>query len=770
LVRNKFETIRNRGEWIMSRFMTAQGGAGSSREVIFGASLLALMSSMLATAMSTKAEAQSTSATAAGVEAPASGAALQEVVVTAQKRTERLQDVPVPVTAITADSLVSSGQVRIEDYYTRVPGLSVTPNDYGAPQVAIRGLTTGGFTNPTVGVVVDDVPYGASSGLAYGQEVPDFDPSDLARVEVLRGPQGTLYGASSLGGLLKFVTVDPSTEGLSGRVQAGLSSIYNGADLGYNVHAAVNMPIDQTLAVRASAFTRQDAGYIDNILTDQHRVNKGFADGGRLSALWRPSEDLSLKASALFQHFTTNGSSEVDVGPGLGDLQQNSVRGAGASCHDFQAYSATFTARLGDVDLTTVTGYNVNKLSESFDFTETFAPLTEAVFGVTGSPLTADMTTSKFTQEIRLSGRIGPTIEWLFGAFYDHEDSLENQHLLAVVPVTGATIGTWLDNVDPSTFAEYAAFADMTIHITDRFDVQLGGRESHNRQTYMETFTGPYDTFILGKPSPVIDTLVATEDNSFTYLVTPRLKLSPNFMVYARLASGYRPGGPNLNSTSLGLPSHYNPDTTENYEIGVKGDILDHAFSFDASLYYIQWKDVQLQLVDPRSEEAYYANGSRAKSEGVELAIESRPLTGMTIAGWITIDDASLTQAFPKDSSAYGASGAMLPYSSHFSGSLSVDQEVPLRSTATGFVGVSVSYVGDREGQFTPSAARQTYPGYAKTDLRAGVKYESWTVDFFANNATDRRGLLNGGLGTFVPIAFDYIQPRTIGLSVAKTF
>src|SRR3984957_2055274 len=244
-----------------------------------------------------------------------------EIIVTAEKKEERLQDVPVPVSVLSADTLLEFNEVRLQDYYTSVPGLTVIPTNTGSPALTIRGITTNAYSNPTVGITVDDVPYGSSTNMGGGPLVPDLDPSDLARIEVLRGPQGTLYGASSIGGLLKFVTVDPTTDDVSGSVQAGMSSVRNGAELGYNVSGAANVPLSDTLAVRASGFTRQDPGYVDNVETGQRGVNKTDVDGVRFAALWRPSNDFSLKVSALLQDATANGSSNVDVEPGLGDLQ-----------------------------------------------------------------------------------------------------------------------------------------------------------------------------------------------------------------------------------------------------------------------------------------------------------------------------------------------------------------------------------------------------------------------------------------------------------------
>jgi outer membrane receptor protein involved in Fe transport len=251
--------------------------------------------------------------------------------------------------------------------------------------------------------------------------------------------------------------------------------------------------------------------------------------------------------------------------------------------------------------------------------------------------------------------------------------------------------------------------------------------------------------------------------------VTPEFKVSPDLMVYARIASGYRPGGPNL-TLSPGTPTQYDPDKTDNYEIGAKADLLDGRLSIDGSLYSIAWKDIQLSLVNPQSGLGYTGNGSKAKSQGFELSVESKPVRGLTVAAWVTLSDAALTEAFPTTSGAYGLSGNDLPYSSHFSGNLSVHQEIPLRGVLTGFWGGSVSYVGAREGEFTSSADREDLPAFARIDLQVGAKYAAWSVNFFINNLADRRGVLAGGLGSYPPFAYSYIPPRTAGLSIVGTF
>jgi iron complex outermembrane receptor protein len=684
---------------------------------------------------------------------------LEEIVVTAQKREEKLQDVPVPVTVISAETLIDRNQLRLQDYYSTVPGLSLSTGDRGEPFLAVRGISTGyGGGNPTVGITIDDVPYGESTTLGGGSTAPDIDPSDLARVEVLRGPQGTLYGASSIGGLVKFVTVDPSTESLSGRVQAGLTSVENGADVGYNLHGAVNVPLGDTLAVRASGYFRREPGYIDDPGLGLRGVNRVDSDGGRLSALWRLSPDVSLKFSALIQDTKRRGSSDVDLQPGLGDLQQSALRGTGEYTRKTQAYSANLTAKLGGATLTAISGYTDDSFSSVLDATPVYGGLAMTFFGVTGAQFPDHRGATKFTQEIRVLTPVGQRLEWLFGAFYTHESSPGQQTVLAADPATGAPVGVLLHATFPGTYEEYAAFTDLTFHVTNRFDVQIGGRESENKQTLTEAYTGAF----FNAAAPKAD----SSDHAFTYLVTPQFKVSPDLMVYARLASGYRAGGPNVLLPGSGVQPTFGPDRTQNYEVGVKGDVGDHALSFDASLYHIDWKDLQLLAVQGGF--GFFANGSRAKSQGLELSLVSRPVTGLTVAAWVAWDDAELTQDLPPTSQVVGLSGDRLPYSSRFSGNLSLDQQFRLTPGLTGFVGGSLRYAGGREGIFTATPQRENLPAYAQTDVRAGVKHDSWTLNLFANNVADRRGVLSAG----VPFAYvvNYIQPRTVGLSVVKTF
>jgi outer membrane receptor protein involved in Fe transport len=685
-----------------------------------------------------------------------------EVIVTAQKREERLQDVPVPVTAVTADTLVQSDQVKLKDYYSTIPGLSLAPvtSSQSGQAFSIRGIYTAGGGSPTVAVMIDEVPFGGSLGNGGVYGVPDLDPSDLARVEVLRGPQGTLYGESSMGGLVKFVTLDPSPSALSGHIGGGVSSIQNGDVAGYNLRGSINVPLTDTLAFRASALVRREPGYIDNPTLGLDGVNETDAYGVHASALWKPSETFSLKVSALFQDVKGYGFPDVDITPGLGDLQQNYILGIGRSDTKVQAYSAILTARFASAELTAITGYNINQSSDSWDLTSAFGPTVQALFGVGGAPVFQSLVTHKFTQEVRLMTPLSSQFDWLIGAFYSHENTPSLQSVAAEDTGTGQIVGQVVSyDTLSSVYEEIAGFTDLTYKITDSFNVQIGARESHIRQP-------SYDVITTSLGTPTSAPTSASEANSFTYLLTPQLKISPDLMVYARFASGYRAGGAN---TVPDAPPQYSPDKTLDYEIGSKGDFLDHALSFDASVYYIDWKDIQLGLTDPNGL-AYTGNAGAAKSQGLEISTEARPVKGFVISAWAAWNEAVLTKAFPANSAVYGASGDRLPYSSRFSSSLSLTDNFPLAAQLTGSVGATVSYVGERLGTFNATPQRQDLPGYTKLDLRAGVQYNTWAANVFANNVTNKRGILNGGLGQFPEYAFTLIQPRTIGLNVEKSF
>ena len=724
---------------------------------------------------------------------------LEEVVVTAQKKSERLLEVPVAVTVLNTEYLAENNKTRLQDYFASVPGLSLfqTGGVSGGQNIQIRGLSTSGFdaTNPTVAFLVDGVAVGGSTRLSFSNSMfPDVDPSDIDRVEVLKGPQGTLYGADSLGGLINIITKDPSTNKFAAQTQVVGEGMPN-AGTGYALRASVNVPVSDALAVRLSGFARQDPGFIDNLANGQRDVNSTDAYGLHLAALFRPSEDFALKLAALIQRVRDNGASIVDatltsngsLQPASGDLKQTVLPGTGQSEVQTGVYTATLNSKLSSVDITSVTGYTVGKRQDNYDATAFFGTAAlggNLVFvpGATASSFPGGAETKKFSEEVRLSSSIGRAIDWLAGGFYTHETSPTYEHVNVNDPVTGAVrelIWTEADGyygVPPIKFSEGAVFADVTFHVTPRFDIQVGGRQSWNSQSYDQEYFGVANSIFNG--SPLYSVRVPTQkgsDSAFTYLFTSKYQISSDLMVYGRIASGYQIGGTNPSSALLQSPPTYSPSTTTNYEIGTKGLLFDGRMTFELSAFYIDWNKIQITVEVPGTFDNYVANAAHAKSEGIEASVKLHPLPGSQISAVASYDDAELTKGFPSNAPSYGIAGEQLPHSMRYSGSLSADQDLAHIGTGAAFVGGTVNYVGRRYGEFTGSATqlRIMYPGYTTVDLRAGIRWDTWLVNAFLNNVADTRGTISGSYsGSIAQSAYFAVvsHPRTIGVSVSKSF
>jgi outer membrane receptor protein involved in Fe transport len=463
--------------------------------------------------------------------------------------------------------------------------------------------------------------------------------------------------------------------------------------------------------------------------------------------------------------------------PAIGDFDQSFLGGTGQLHSQIQAYSATIKLDLGGAEVTSLSGYNQFKQHGVIDYTPIYGYFTKNGFpgtgfngfGVSGTPDVIDPIARNYSQEFRLSSPTGRRLEWLAGAFYTHQSARNTAAILAVDETTLQHVGTFWDAKSNTTFDDYAVFADATYHFTGRFSLQLGARQSWIRQTQSEDFEGPFNLVFLGFPEVFVTPKAHDHDQAFTYLVAPTFKFTRNLMAYARFSSGYRAGGLNL-AVAPGTPPTFKPDTTQNYELGLKGDLFQHALTIDASAYYIRWKDVQQILLNPAFQ-GYVDNAGAAKSEGVELAVDAHPVKALTLSGWFAYDNAVLTKGFPASSTAFGQKGDRLPYSSRYSGRLSADLNVPLGERLSGSLGASLSYVGKRIGAFAyGSPVREIYPAYTQIDLRAGLTRDQWELNLFVTNLTDRRGLIGGGIGTLYPNAFQYIRPRAFGASITRSF
>jgi outer membrane receptor protein involved in Fe transport len=710
---------------------------------------------------------------------------LGEIVVTAQKRSERLLDVPVAVSALPAQNLVQQNLVTITDYSRLVPGLNVAGTEMN--QISLRGLNTGGSVNPSVAVTIDDVPFGSSSSVAQ-PVFPDLDPADLSRIEVLKGPQGTLYGAASLGGLIKLITNTPSATTFSGRLQLEGSHADGGGN-GWAGRASVNVPIiEDRLAVRVSGFRRDDPAYATSIYAGSHVVDDNTArtEGFRAAVMAQPFDNFTINISHLQQQTTTQNSATTrltplptDYSPLFGYFVTNL-----APSNGFTQFKLTQVR--GDLDLgwskvSSISAWGKSTNSDNEDVTTTFPFVFAAIYP--GSPpgsavrLLNASTTSKFTQELRFASNSKGPFEWLAGGFYTREDSNTFQDVTADDP-TGAPIGPVGAFPLPSTYTEAAIFGDLTYHFTEKFDLQVGARYAQNWQTFRSDSIVPDVAVPFFGPTAIGD-LEKSNDHALTWLVTPRYKFSDDLMGYIRIATGYRPGGPN--TVVPGVPATFGPDKVINYEIGAKGKALDGRLTFDVALYQINWRDIQLQVANDVGF-AFFTNGGRARSRGAEVGVQFAPGGGWTFGANAAYTDAILTTDLPPPpeggTGLIGPAGTRLPYTPKFSANLSADKKIELPKDMELTLHGDLSHIGERNSQLRSTAApieRQgmlAIPAYNQLNLSAALDYRDITFSVYIRNAMDGRGLTNvdDRQGVVSAVNGYFTTPRTYGMSIAYKF
>lgn len=675
---------------------------------------------------------------------------IERVVVTAQKRSEQLRDVPQSVTAVTEKTLERQQMNSLTDYAVLVPGMQTDTSQPGYSRVILRGINSGGV-GATIGVYLDETPYGSSSALANGLIAPDVDTFDLSRIEVLRGPQGTLYGASTLGGLLKFVTNAPDPSGFEAKIAGGLEVVDHGG-VGYSAQGMINVPLADDLALRAIASTRLDAGYVDDPFRGIEDINDATTTSYRASMLWEPSSDLSVRLTALGQNIDSDNSSAVNLvlsgpvtvalplRPLYGDLEQ-------AYSYDqpvdtkYRQYSGALDYNLGFADLTSVTSFNTFELSQLVEYTLAY-----------GVPLTTDINVDKFVQEVRLASPASDKFEWLLGFFYTDEDTAYHQALVGIGPVT-------LD----SKFKETAGFANATYHFSPAFDLAFGGRYSVNEQSLVQAG-------IAGAAAG------DSSEDVFTYAVAPRWHVDDDTMVYGRVAKGYRPGGPNATPPvpPPGFPSTFGSDSLINYELGLKSDVSER-MSLDISAFFIDWSDIQLLTV--YGGYGVNGNGGTAESKGVEWTINFVPVDDLVVLFTGAYTDTQLTE--DTDPVVGGFKGEALPNAAKWATALSADYSFPGIAGSTAYVGGTWSYVGDRAGGFDAAFGRIELPSYNTVDLRGGFDWERWSLQLYVKNVGDERGIMSTGR-SYAPLADPVnsiaglnaavIQPRTVGLAVTGRF
>lgn len=722
------------------------------------------------------------------------------IIVTANKREENIQEVPSSVSVIDDVQLDNLHATQLTDYAPYIPGLQV--NSGGTPgqdTIALRGLAPIS-SGSTVGTYINEVPTG-SSGIFQRATSLELDllPYDIRRVEVLRGPQGTLYGANSIGGLIKFVTIDPALDTPEFHLGGGIYGVAGSDDPGGDVHASANIPLASNhLGLRVSYARNELPGFIDNVVNGEKDINSATQQSALVALLWQPNDIFSLKLTALGQRIESDNNATVALDPRtrqplFGDLTNQRFVDEPFT-KTIGLLALTLEVDLGWADFISASGYSNTKTDQRTDATMPFgqAPLLLGlpVTGISGLDLGLDL--DKFSQELRLTSKPGGRFLWQLGAFYTYERAANSQFVflrqLDGTPFTGplAILNTLAAAAIPSTYMEYAGFANASYDFTDRLSLAAGLRFSRNDQDFSQIVSN-------GILLPLGTTPGSSGENVLDFMVSPQFKLDKDKLLYVRIASGYQPGGPNV--ALPGVPPQVGATTAVSYEGGLKSEFLDSRLLFNIAGYHIDLSDIQVGTIVNNA--TALVNGGKATSNGLELTAEYQPITGLRFGVNGAYTNATLSNDAPSLS---GLSGDRLPFIPEFSGSLTADYFFPLwgahGETAavvsgkdakaivpaatrgggwTGHLGAGVRYVGESFSavESSPTAYRQD--SFAALDLNADISNNNWTIRVFAKNVTDERVYQTIAPVTDIFGNVDHlqgvpIQPRTVGVEVDFKF
>lgn len=712
-----------------------------------------------------------------------------EIIVTASKRAEKLQDVPTAITAVSGEKIEALGIRDFRDYASLVPGLS--QRDSGAPgtgTIILRGLNSGAQqTSNTSAVYIDETPFSPSGFLSVGALLtPSPELAEVERIEVLKGPQGTLYGASNLGGLVRIITKKPDASRFFGTASAEVSSVSHG-EMGFLVRGSVNVPIVQDqLALTATGYYRRAGGFADNVTTGTNDVNRSNLYGGRVALRYQPTPDFTFDLSGIYQNIENEGYAFQRLVPGtfqaaFGRYDYASYADLGADIK-YRIVNTNAEYRLGFGTLTASGSYARYKTNIETDATNPYialgrtvlGPLAVPVFGVPIDTLLpansvarfqASPNMEKWTGEVRLaSDRMG-AFEFMIGGFYTDEDSIyyttvfvhDAQGNLRPAPRDALVKAT-----TTSRYKELAGFGNVTFYLTDTLDITGGLRYAHNKQVAGTGGPGGITYYL-----PRTPLTFNFSDNSLSYLATLRWRPAPNISAYLRAASGYRPGGPQTNPTPPpGAQTFVRPDTVWNYEAGVKGSVLDGGLSFDISAFRIEWKDIQLNsLVNGI---ILQGNAASAVVDGFELQLTARPSDLLTVNVSAGHTNARLKAIDPTASSVTGAqAGNKLPLTPSWTTAILIDHQIPFSTSVSGNVGATLRFQSDMPSNYpvvTPVGQRKI-PEITTVDLRASATFnERFTAQVRVDNLFDKLGFTNIGVDSTV------IRPRTITAGLSAKF
>jgi iron complex outermembrane recepter protein len=756
-------------------------------------------------------------AAAAPADTSADGGELTEVVVTANKlNAASAITVPASIQAISGEALEREDASGIMSIAGQIPGLAIQDLGPGDKKYVIRGINSTG--DSTVGVYYGEAVVTQGNGDDGGGFQPDIRLYDIDRVEVLRGPQGTLYGASSMSGTIRYIPKEPVMDSVGGYLALEDSQTQHAGN-NYNANGALNLPIvSNVLALRVVGWRLYDSGYVNQIRVGSgvtalvggatvpvqgvgfvKGVNDDDVGGGRAILRYQPTDDLTIDLDYTAQKETSGGSSRWTppgvtafaggpIAPVQGcDLCNTDVTLSPWS-DNIKVYGATLKWHTAIGELT-ATSHQFNRNTDfTFDSTPILVSFDVPIPAETLEPRERKANSS----EVRFATALASPVNFVVGAFRQQTtqdlavDVIATNALgLVTGPFSSANsadalnfpgVGdTFFGRTDHRGDIQWAGFGEATWKVTDRLTAVAGVRYFTESLEGYQVQTHPFGGFPPGTPTevPLFDPHESFD--KVTWKGNLSYRFSDAVLAYTTVATGFRSGGLNAKSEPFEpIPAAYAPDNLTNYEVGIKGRLAHGLFEYQLDGYLIDWNNIQVQLTTADAAFVYQGNAGKAQVKGAEFELRARPiqyLTG-TLAG--SFQHAVLTEGASDLQKALnptlGITGDKIPNVPNFQFSLQLDYTHPLTGEWLASLGTDLTYRGAVNAYFASNPFNLPLPSYTLWNVRAGAIYGQWTLMAFVRNASNERAQVSAINSTQDPDALLTVQPRTVGLTVTRKF
>ena len=706
--------------------------------------------------------------------APAPDAPAGDIVVTASKRVATtVQDTPISVQALGGAELKERGAIDFADFYRTVPGLSVQDEGPGDKRYVIRGINSTGAG--TVGLYLDEVVITGENAQDGSGQAPDIKLFDIDRVEVLRGPQGTTFGASSMAGTIRYITAKPKLDQWTGYVQSALRATRD-APLGEQTDGAINIPVvPGVFALRASGFYADLPGYIDNRF--QEGANAEESKAARLQARLQITPELTLDGMAMYQKVhqdAKNFFNRVDFAGRtlVGSRYQQADVARAPYDDESEIYNATLTYAqpFGTV---TATG---SRFVRDTDFNRDASLAAQAFFGLpfatTGRSLLRQVKHRKVdSAELRFASDFDGPFQLLVGGFYQDENRFYRSFWPTVNAqgVVNAGSRLLLDRTVATEIQEKALFGEASYAFIPSLTLTVGARlfDFSLEQRSVAIVRAGGGTGAGAGPQ------LETSDNGVIGRFNLAWKATEQVNAYVQVAQGYRSGGTNDQTAAqlanVTIPDGYGSDSLWNYEVGVKTALLDRRLYLNGAIYYIDWSDIQVtdQASAGTVSFPFTGNGGRASVKGAELTLDARPTRGLQLNAGLNYSLAELREDNPV--AATGRKGNRVPYVPKWTGSAGVSYNTPIGDNGLqGTVGADASYQGSMGTKFNSTIANyRRLDDYWLVGLRTGVSKGPWAINLNITNLLDDNTPINYNeiVPGVYPDGFYINRPRTVSLS-----